>query len=175
MSEHYTEVDLLETYYADAESAGVVGLHVSGCERCTMTLGRLKIKMMTPAPGSCSADSKPEPFWERQRSSIMNKIGVRSRRTIQTQRFSRIAAAAAVSFLLGGAVVYETTLPSPPSKAVTHPTTVDAAASSAFEDRTRDELTSVPDPWQSDELSDFHNVVSWQSWVTDNDAKGGAL
>jgi hypothetical protein len=174
MSEHYTEVDLLETYYADAEAAGIVGLHVSGCERCTMTLGRLKIKMMTPAPGSCSADSKPEPFWERQRSSIMNRIGVRSRRTIQTQRFSRIAAAAAVSFLLGGAVVYEIALPSPPSMAVTRPTTVAAVASTAFEDRTGDVLSSVPDPWQSEELSDFHNVVSWQSWVT-KDAKGGAL
>ena len=175
MSEHYTEVDLLETYYADAESAGVVGLHVSGCQRCTMTLARLKIKMMTPSPGSCSAGAKPEPFWERQRSSIMNRIGTRSRRTIPIHRFSRIAAAAALSFLLGGAVVYETALPSAPARTLAQSAGPAVTASNAFENRAGDELAAIPDPWQSDELSDFHNVVSWQSWVADNDGKEGAL
>jgi hypothetical protein len=174
MKEHYSEVDLLETYYTDAESAGIVGLHVSGCERCTMTLARLRIKMMTPAPAACAADAKPEAFWERQRSAIMNTVGARSARSFQTHRFSRIAAAAALSFLLGGAVVYETTLPHrlqrPPQ-----PSVQVLAAPEISEDRTGDELTAPADPWQSDELSDFHNVVSWQSWVAESDARRGAL
>ena len=174
MSEHYTEVDLLETYYADAESAGIVGLHVSGCERCTMTLARLRIKMMTPAAAACSAGSKPGPFWERQRSSIMNRIGSGSRRTIQLHRFSRIAAAAAISFLLGGVVVYETALPSAPARTLSQPVPA-AVAPGVSDDRPIDDLAAVPDPWQSDELSDFHNVVSWQSWVAENDEKRGAL
>jgi hypothetical protein len=173
MSEHYTEVDLLETYYADAESAGIVGLHVSGCERCTMTLARLRIKMMTPAPGSCAIDSKPQPFWDRQRSGIMNRIGARS--GMQPQRFSRIAAAAALSFLLGGAVVYETAPSRSSARAVRPSTAAAIPVSNPPEERTGDDLAAVADPWQSDELSDFHNVVSWQSWVAESDAKGGAL
>jgi hypothetical protein len=174
MSEHYTEVDLLETYYADAESAGIVGLHVSGCERCTMTLARLRIKMMTPAAGACSPGEKPEPFWERQRSSIMSRIGAEGRRMAQWRRFSRIAAAAAVSFLLGGVVVYETAVPAARTRAIAQAAPA-AAVAPGPEERPVDDLSTVPDPWQSDELSDFHNVVSWQSWVAENNAGGGAL
>jgi hypothetical protein len=174
MKEHYSEVDLLETYYTDAESAGIVGLHVSGCERCTMTLARLRIKMMTPAPASCSADAKPEPFWDRQRSAIMSSISSRNARSLQTHRFSRIAAAAALSFLLGGAVVYEARLPHR-QPGTTQASAPSVAAPELSEDRTGDELTAPADPWQSDELRDFQNVVSWQSWVAENDAGRGAL
>lgn len=168
---HYSEVDLLETYYTQPGESMPVMMHLSECQECAARYDKLEKKLRTAA-GSCHVESKPETFWARQRIAITRRIGQTVEAGIRARRFSRIAAAAVLSFLLGGAVVYETSV-APIEQRIAVPPAVRPAAGlqpavAASKDKLADELQLVRDPWQSDELSDFHNVVSWESWVAES-------
>src|SRR5438552_8153647 len=103
--------------------------------------------------------------------SIMRKVEVRLQRPSHILRTTRVAAAAVLAFLLGGVVVYKSVEPVLEPRAVaitqTHaPQPLPVAKAS-------DELQVPRDPWQSDELKDFHNVVQWESWVADSKSANG--
>jgi hypothetical protein len=75
-----------------------------------------------------------------------------------------------LAFFLGGAVVYETVKPVPrPAAPSTSLRAGYAAAATQAPATAAPELTS--DPWQSDELKDFHAVVQWESWVPEKNTK----
>ena len=104
--------------------------------------------------------TKPATFWAFQRGSIMRRVEGARRGSGRTPRTWRVAAAAVLAFFLGGAVVYETVKPVPVRREV--------PAIQAHLEGTP-ELTI--DPWQNDELKDFHAVVEWESWVPENKGK----
>ena len=84
------------------------------------------------------------------------------RQSARAPRTWRVAAAALLAFFLGGAVVCETVRPqAKPAVQTNAPAPPSVAAAP--------EVTA--DPWQSDELKDFHAVVQWESWVTDKNNK----
>jgi len=154
MKTHYTEADLLETYYMQPDEASDIIAHVNACNECQDRYRRLADKLRDIA--ACPSD-KPGTFWTRQRMMITRAIENARHQSHATVRGGRIAAAAMLAFVLGGAVVYKT-IPrqKPPVVVVDHQTIAAPEAD--------DDLDVPRDPWQSDELKDFGGVVAWESW-----------
>jgi hypothetical protein len=155
MKEHYSEADLLETYYMQPSEASEIIAHVNGCGECQDRYRRLALKLRETS--ACPTD-KPETFWTRQRMIIARAVDrARQQSPSSTVHGGRIAAAAMLAFILGGAVVYKTVQPAkPPVVVVTQQT-----ATTPSEDL---DLQVPRNPWQDDELKDFGAVVAWESW-----------
>jgi predicted anti-sigma-YlaC factor YlaD len=168
MTKHYSEADLLETYYTQPGESMPVMMHLASCPDCAARYERLDRKLREAAV--CHTE-RPATFWSRQRLSIMRKVeAVRASRAGQRVRPWRVAAAAVLAFLLGGAVVYKTVEPQlhKAPVVVAQPAVTSAPATGDDE-----ELQNVPDPWESDELQEFHGVVQWESWVAQANSPSG--
>ena len=98
--------------------------------------------------------------------SIQRRIAGQRAQKMSIARTLRIAAALALAFFLGGAVVYKSVEPEiqtpPPSVARSQ------MPVPSHELKRNDDLL-LHDAWQSDELKDFHSVVQWESWVDTKD------
>jgi predicted anti-sigma-YlaC factor YlaD len=163
---HFSEAELLETYYTQPGESMPVMMHLANCNECAARYERLEQKLRQAA--SCHTE-KPATFWARQRLQIMRRVNAQQAHAATAARTLRVAAAAILAFFLGGAVVYETIQPVPQPAPVVSvaPVTVAAPAPAA---------NDIHDAWQSDELKDFHNVVEWEAWVPDSktDTNGGS-
>ena len=153
MSQHYSEADLLETYYTQPGESLPVMMHLADCEECASRYERLSNKIRGLA--SCEHD-KPETFWARQRMLILRNVenrvdGLRARR-------STFAAAAALVLVLGGLVTWNLKQ----ERTVVAPAEPPVAAVVA-------EPPAADDPWQSEELKDYQSMVAWESWVEESD------
>lgn len=154
MKEHYTEADLLETYYMQPSEASEIIAHVNACGACQDRYRKLSQKLRETS--ACSTD-KPETFWTRQRMIIARAVDrARHQSEPAAVRGGRIAAAAMLAFILGGAVVYKTAVE--PKKV---PVVVLAQQNGSDDDL---DLQVPRNPWQDDELKDFGTVVAWESW-----------
>src|SRR5205085_11119679 len=71
MTKHYSEADLLETYYMQPPEATPIIEHVNGCSECQDRYRRLAQKLRDMA--ACPAE-KPATFWTRQRLMIMRTV-----------------------------------------------------------------------------------------------------
>lgn len=161
MKPHYSEADLLETYYTQPGESLPVMMHLAECGECAARYERLDRKLRESA--ACDAE-RPETFWTRQRFAIMRRVGEQRPQRFGHFRVARIAAGAALAFILGGTVVYRAVQ--------TEPAPVTAVATAAAAPAPLLESPQVAhDPWQSDELKDFHSVVEWESWIEPQ--KGG--
>ena len=159
MKQHYSEADLLETYYAQPGASMPVMMHLADCADCAARYERLEQKVRALA--ACAHD-EPETFWARQRISIMRKID--ARRSFSIARVTRVAAAAVLALLIGGVAVMR--VAEAPSRRVAETQTAQAVALPVDDAATRQLEDSA---WQSDELSDFHSMVAWESWVDGGD------
>lgn len=169
---HYSEADLLETYYTQPGESMPVMMHLAACSDCAARYERLERKLREAAV--CNTE-KPATFWQRQRLQIMRRVDAKRANAASVARTLRVAAAAILAFFLGGAVVYETVQPAPQQPATiikVVPVTTAAVAAPA------PAANDIHDAWQSDELKDFHNVVEWEAWVPDDKTtktKGSSL
>lgn len=161
MTKHFSEADLLETYYTQPGESMPVMMHLASCSDCAARYERLEQKLRQSA--SCNTD-KPATFWTRQRLQIMRRVDAHQTRASSVARTLRVAAAAVLAFFLGGAVVYEAIQPAQEPAPVVRVVPATAAAPAPAP-------SDIHDPWQSDELKDFHNVVEWETWVPDSKAK----
>jgi anti-sigma factor RsiW len=151
MKTHYSEADLLETYYLQPGESMPVMMHLADCSACAAKYERLERKLREAA--ACTTHERPETFWARQRMSVMRRVASGSR-FAAVVRTSRIAAAAALTFFLGGAVVYKSLEPAlEPAQAVV-----------ISRPAVHEEQTAAHDAWQSEELQEFHGVVDWETW-----------
>ncbi|HXH38229.1 MAG TPA: hypothetical protein VNN08_06350, partial [Thermoanaerobaculia bacterium] len=105
---HYSEAELLETYYTQPGQSMPVMMHLANCPDCAERYARLDRKLREAA--ACNTE-KPATFWARQRLQIMRRVEARKERATSNARTLRVAAAAVLSFFLGAAVVYETVKP----------------------------------------------------------------
>ncbi len=165
MKNHYSEADLLETYYTQPGESMPVMMHLASCSECSARYERLDRKLREAA--ACPAE-KPETFWSRQRLSIMRRIAERPSRA-RIGSVARIAAAALLAFMSGIAVTYHEM----------NTKTAPAAAKTAVVAKTPtvDDMHAPINPWQSDELQNYHEVVQWESWVSEpsDGREGGSL
>lgn len=138
MSQHYTEADLLETYYTQPGESLPVMLHLADCADCAARYERLDLKIRSLAGDT---HHRSEAFWKRQRTSIMRKIAVRRR----VPRFARLAAAAVVVLIVGATVSWPLLRQrQAPADAIV-----------------------TDDPWESEPLQSYQPLVEWESWVDD--------
>lgn len=158
---HYSEADLLETYYTQPGESMPVMMHLADCTDCAARYARLERKVRGLA--ACE-NEKPETFWARQRISIMRRVDSEGRRTSTFARSARLAAAAALVLVLGGVITLTNEVPETQAPAAAQPTVT------ASVENTSDSVTT--DPWQSEELKDLQPVVAWESWV-DAETKNG--
>jgi hypothetical protein len=156
MTPHFNEADLLETYYTQPGESMPVMMHLADCSECAARYERLERKLREAAV--CTTE-KPATFWTRQRLQIMRRVEAQQSHAMSARRMLRVAAAAILSFFLGGAVVYESVKPvhQPPRIIKIAPVAAQPAPAPS----------DIHDAWQSEELQDFHNVVEWEAWVPD--------
>jgi len=155
MKTHYSEADLLETYYLEPGASMPVMMHLAECSECAARYERLERKLRDVA--ACETE-RPETFWSRQRHLIMRGIDKQRVETKRVVRTLRIAATAAFAFFLGGAVMYQSLRVTPQP-----PITINQPPAQTM-------IKSTEDPWESsDQLSELHSVVQWESWVGNND------
>lgn len=162
MKPHFSEADLLETYYTQPGDSLPVMMHLADCAECAARYERLEAKMR--GLRSCHHQEKPETFWVRQRMSIMRRVGQERQRRVSYARVMRIAAAAIVVLLFG--VLAWQRVDTPKVVAVTQTT---AAVAPVVEDTAARPAVDSSDPWQSEELSDYSAMVDWESWVEEGD------
>lgn len=144
MKTHYSEADLLETYYTEPGESMPVMMHLASCTECAARYERLDRKLREAA--ACKTE-RPDAFWARQRQAIQH--------TIENRRPSRIrfAAAAALVLAIGGSLVTTWNGGRAPSTPVVVP---------------QAERAVPADPWESEELQDFGSVVQWESWIDES-------
>ncbi|HYC58165.1 MAG TPA: hypothetical protein VEK79_01230 [Thermoanaerobaculia bacterium] len=147
---HYSEADLLETYYTQPGESMPVMMHLADCADCAARYERLEKKVR--GLSACAHDDKPETFWARQRMLVTRRIDGRQRSAFA--RVSRVAAAAVIIIALGGIVTWQQFDETTPA-----PAPVEIAV----------EVTTPADPWQSEELDEFHSLVAWESWEPNGD------
>lgn len=165
MKTHYSEADLLETYYLQPGESMPVMMHLAGCSDCAARYERLERKLRESA---ASCPTKPETFWSRQRLSIMRRVAAQPARARRLAAAARIAAAAMLAFALGGAVVYHEVKPAPAQN-----TPQTQAASTVAQAPRVEDMHAPINPWESEELKHYHDVVQWESWIDSSD--GGSL
>ena len=153
MSQHYSEADLLETYYTQPGESMPVMMHLADCSECASRYENLERKLRALA--ACGREEKPDTFWARQRHGVMHTIESQNRRF----SVSRLAAAAALTVIVG-AGVFNWNKESEPPAPVSAPTEVTVAVPA----------TEPADPWESEQLNDFQSIVAWESW---EEPKGG--
>lgn len=154
---HYTEVELLEHYYLN-ESSAEIGAHVAGCGECAARYGRLREKLSCSAKDHAAAvESRPEPFWMRQRASI--RRGISERGTKRVVAWPRLAAAATLLFLIVGAVyVFNPSRDTQVEIAQPADRTLDPTIATIVE-------PASSDPWETDELEPYSPMIEWESWL----------
>jgi len=148
VKQHYSEADLLETYYTQPGASMPVMMHLADCGECAARYERLERKVRALA--ACEHD-KPETFWSRQRIAVMRKID--RRRSFSIARVTRVAAAAVLVLVLGGVATLK----------------VAESSSGPVAEETL-EIPQIDDtPWQSEPLGDYQSMVAWESWVEGGD------
>ena len=157
MKLHFSEADLLETYYMRPGQSMPVMMHLADCAECAARYERLEAKMR--GLHSCHKEEKPETFWVRQRMSIMRQVGRQRERRTSAARAMRVAAAAIVVLLFGMLAWQRADRAPAPVES-----TIAVQAAPAAES-----ITVPADPWQSEELNDYAAMVEWESWVEEGD------
>ena len=158
-SHHYSEADLLETYYMQPGASMPVMMHLADCTDCASRYERLekKVRGLSSCAHDGTFDDKPETFWARQRISVMRKI---AQRPSTFARATRVAAAAVLVAALGGWFTSRQVTP-PPA------TVVESAPEITVQ------VTTPADPWDSEELGEFQSIVAWESWDSPATKKNG--
>lgn len=164
MTQHFSEADLLDTFYMQPGQSMPVMMHLADCADCAARYERLDRKLRSLA--TCAHDDKPETFWARQRMLVMRKIDAQHVRTSSMMRLSRVAAAAALVLMLGGGIVlWEEGSKAQKAEGPNQHPTQTVALTDLATTRPADNPTTTDDPWESEELSEFQPVVAWESWV----------
>jgi len=158
MKPHFSEADLLETYYTQPGESMPVMMHLADCSECAARYEKLDRKIR--GLSACEHD-KPETFWARQRIAVMRKIDARRERT---NPVARLAAAAALIAVLGGGVFTWREGAKAQRLTGAEQQTIQTATLQASEPLSL-EASESTDPWASDELNEFQSVVAWESWV----------
>ena len=160
MKQHFSEADLLETYYMKAGESMPVMMHLADCADCAARYERLEKKMHSLR--DCPHE-KQETFWVRQRIAVMRKIDAKRERSASFARVARVAAAAMIVLVLGALITWKQV-----DESTSRPVVETAAITSVpLDDSSTRSLDDSP--WESDELNDYSSMVAWESWVEDGD------
>lgn len=104
MRPHYSEADLLETYYMQPGESMPVMMHLADCEPCAERYERLEGKLRSLAV----PPEMPETFWTRQQHAIAARLAAEGE---VAARIVRFAAAAVLAAVIAGTLVFPLAFP----------------------------------------------------------------
>lgn len=165
---HLDQTELMMLHY-DPEGSSAAEQHVDECDRCRTAYDTLSRALAADAKNRHDITAGyPDSFWERQRTAILRRsIAEKERRRAQSILWSGFAAAmflAVVALFLTRNFNHAPAVEAHPSATVVSKTPPASAPAPSTPDRVAT-LDEVPtDPWDSDELQSFHDVVKWESW-----------
>ncbi len=162
---HFETIDFLEDALLD-ESESEASRHAAFCSQCAATRNHALALLASGRAESISAvDARPDHFWTLQQESISRSILLRARASRVYFSFQRIAAIVVVAIGLGTAAGTlfraDQNLLSPVSA---HSFALSAEAANQ---RTGGESVASSDPWKSEELQEFGQVIAWENWQQD--------
>ncbi|HEX7707914.1 MAG TPA: hypothetical protein VF701_15755 [Thermoanaerobaculia bacterium] len=99
MKQHYSEADLLETWYTAPGESMPVMMHLADCADCAERWERVdrKIRSLAACP-----EERPEGFLARHRHSILHSIEQRQLRRVKASGPIALVALLALALLLAG-------------------------------------------------------------------------
>lgn len=164
---HYTEADLLELHYVPSEETQEAQNHLRDCQECRNKFERLGQKLRSAAMSACPVlESKPESFWTRQRISIHRRTQESPGRQVSALLRARAAVAAMIVFSILSVAIYRLTPDSPqtmvPAASQSASTLSQPVAAAVLES-----VETSDDPWSSQDLVAFKDVVEWEEWVAE--------
>ncbi|MBW3564432.1 MAG: hypothetical protein KY459_06875 [Acidobacteria bacterium] len=161
---HPNDVDLMEAFWLDEATYDE---HLESCEECSARFAALRLSAAGDAESvSARAASKPDAFWERQRTEINARLLSGSRPGTRSAFVRGFAIALVlVMSLATGALLLR---PADTIDASGTATTKPPAEANLFE-----EDLQLYDPWGSENIQAFHQVVDWEDWLTDEQVEAG--
>jgi anti-sigma factor RsiW len=162
---HFDELELLDAYY-DPSAAEEQLRHLETCAACRTRFERVTEALrLSAARLDAQVASRPESFWDRQRRGIERSIEEAPR--VQLGSGRKFAVAASLVALLSGGLAYRSFVEHRAEPAVA-PSGVAPVAEAPVVEAV--EVSS--DPWSSEELSGFHEVVQWEEWPAEQKQGG---
>lgn len=161
---HPNDIELMEAFWLDEPTYDE---HLESCEECSARSAALRLSAAGDAERvSRRAASKSEAFWERQREEINARLLSGSRPGTRAAFFRgfAIALVLVMSVATGALLLRPTDAIDASDTATTNP----PAEASLFE-----EDLQVYDPWASEDIQAFHQVIDWEDWLTDKPVEAG--
>lgn len=161
---HPNDIELMEAFWLDEAAYDE---HLDSCEECSARFAALRLTSAVDAESvSRRAASKPDAFWERQRTEINARLLSGSRPGTRSAFFRGFAIALVlVMSLATGALLLRS---GDAIDASSTPTTNPPAEANLFE-----EDLEVYDAWASEDIQAFHKVIDWEDWLTDTPVEAG--
>ena len=165
MTRHLDDGSLLEIVYLNAAPDGAEA-HLAECRSCRNNLAALRSEVeLDRSAHEGRLAAKPEQFWQTQREEIVARAASGPRKAAS---FFRLRPAIAISILMAFLLITlglmltrvssdEGVLPN----ASPQITDLREPAPDLFEE---DDLRAL-DPWESEELEPFHQMVEWETWI----------
>jgi hypothetical protein len=163
---HYSEIDMMELYYLpDSSPEGV--RHVAECHECAVRWAALEAKIAKAAEAHRDrVDALPESFWQRQRLQIDRTIDAQAGARRNRGRLFSIAAAILVAFIAGALMLQRSIgIPSHDPAPVVQTATGTTAATVGDDSL---DVLQASDPWESEQLNSYQDVVEWESWIEES-------
>lgn len=168
MKGHLDQADFLEILYLGDSNEDRAG-HLASCTACHDRFAELRQEI--DADRSALDDrvtAKPDPFWNAQREEIVSKAISRNRGSFAFLRFRYAISIVLAVLLLGlGLAMIRTAHLNQIAQLPTDVARTTAAPADLFDDGDVREL----DPWETDQLESFHQIVEWEEWL---DEDGGS-
>lgn len=165
---HFSELELLDEVYLPGESP--MSGHLAACAPCRARLEQLARELETIREDfDRRLERKPEAFWQRQSTSVMERVK-RKKPENGLRQFGAWALAASLVIAVGGGWILrerggEEPRPAPPVASAEQ-------ASAAAEPAEALQLPTA-DPWAADELAGWEQAVAWESWLEPGDLERG--
>lgn len=174
MTKHYGNDELVAHAFLPDEDPEIA-LHLANCTRCAQRFDDTR-EVLRRHAGSGNVSEKSETYWKRQELSVMRSID-ESRRRVRGIG-AGFAAAAAIVFVVVGFWAGRGSVATSPLTSTISSTAIASTATQATGATQDAGLTTsqlATDPWESEQLQDFQNVVAWETWVDDDQKKRGTI
>ena len=170
---HLSDQQLIEIHYLDA-SLGTAS-HLGTCEQCSERLRTIAGELQRAATaGMETVEPRPDSFWQRQRVAIDRGIDRSGERRAAAPTVRWLAAAAAAAVLIAGLLTIPRFLPSRTNEPVASAAPLSSPAASSTALDVIEDISSLDDPWESEELRPFGAAVEWETWEQEHQTRNNS-
>lgn len=164
MKHHLDRADLLEILYL-GETTEESSNHLTSCVICHDRLAFLRTTMeQDRAELRDRVTARPESFWDSQRDEIVSRVVTTNLSSFSFLRLRYALSAIMAILLVGVAGLFLRAAREDAAPTGTRTVVTETVHEELFE---QDDLRAF-DPWETEELESFHEVVEWETWLADD-------